>query len=200
MPHTKQPRCNQRNTGRRRVTETPNTTHRMNSRCNARIAAANAEYTLPFPYAAFFCCALVLAQRARCAAAIFFRTAWLIVRTGADPSARLVFAHRALWAAAIFLRAAADIVRRFLAPFICASLCDYFRLTYSVLRLPRLSDLLAGPHDSVLAAVHLTLRRNSPWLFPSFCPELLRRSYYTFGLPLGTSARHPCCCNQKMSY
>src|SRR5882724_8615707 len=49
-PHTKHPRCNHRNTGRRRVTVTPNTTHRMNSRCNARIAAANAEYTLPLPY------------------------------------------------------------------------------------------------------------------------------------------------------
>src|SRR6266849_8619751 len=83
MPHTKQPRCNHRNTGRWRVTVTPNTTHRMNSRCNARITAANAEYTLPLPYAAFFCCALVLAQRARCAAAILLRAAWLIMRTGA---------------------------------------------------------------------------------------------------------------------
>src|SRR5882724_11715397 len=98
-PHTKHPRCTHRNTGRRRVTVIPNTTQRMNSRCNARITAANAEYTLPLPYAAFFCCALVLAQQARCAAAIFFRTAWLILRTGADPSARLVLAHGALWAA-----------------------------------------------------------------------------------------------------
>src|SRR5438105_3464693 len=30
------------------VTTTPNTTHKMNSRCNSRIAAANAEYTFPF--------------------------------------------------------------------------------------------------------------------------------------------------------
>src|SRR6266849_449608 len=117
MPHTKQPRCNHRNTGRRRVTVTPNTTHRMNSRCNARIAAANAEYTLPFPYAAFFCCILVLAQRARCAAAILLRAAWLIVRTGVD-AARLVFAHRAFCASEIFLRAAADSVRFDLLSFV----------------------------------------------------------------------------------
>ncbi len=61
--------------------------------------------------AAFFCPALTLAQRARCAAAIFFRAAWLIVRTGVDAFAPITFAHRALWAAAIFLRADAETVR-----------------------------------------------------------------------------------------
>src|SRR5712692_4700285 len=109
-PHTKHPRCNQRNPGRRRVTATPNTTHRMNSKCNTRIAAANAEYTLPFPYAAFFCCVLVLAQRARCAAAILLRAARLIMRTGVDV-ARLVLAHRAFCASEIFRRPAAESVR-----------------------------------------------------------------------------------------
>ena len=82
----------------------------MNSRCNAKITAANAEYTLRFPYAAFFCCALVLAQRARCAAAILLRAARLIVRTGVDAT-RLVFAHRAFCASEIFRRAAAESVR-----------------------------------------------------------------------------------------
>jgi hypothetical protein len=61
-------------------------------------------------YAAFFCCALVLAQRARCAAAILLRAALLIVRTGASTD-RLVFAHRAFCASEIFRRAAADSVR-----------------------------------------------------------------------------------------
>ena len=82
----------------------------MNSRYNARIAAANAEYTLPFPYAAFFCCALSFAQRARCATAILLRAALLIVRTGVG-STRLVLAHRAFCASEIFLRAAAESVR-----------------------------------------------------------------------------------------
>src|ERR1700694_2772009 len=49
----------------------------------------------------------VLAQRARCAAAIFLRAAWLIVRTGVDAT-RLVFAHRAFSASEIFRRAAAE--------------------------------------------------------------------------------------------
>jgi hypothetical protein len=62
-------------------------------------------------YAAFFCCALDLAQRARCAAAILLRAARLIVRTFVGAAARLVFAHRAFWASEIFLRAAADSVR-----------------------------------------------------------------------------------------
>jgi hypothetical protein len=61
--------------------------------------------------AAFFCCALTLAQRARCAAAILFRADWLMVRTGAGPAGPFAFAHRALWAAAIFRRAAAETVR-----------------------------------------------------------------------------------------
>ncbi len=118
MPHTRQLRCNHRSTGRPRVTATPNTIHNMNSRCNARIVAANAEYTFPFPYAALFCCALVLAQRARCAAAILLRAARLIMRTGVDV-ARLVFAHRAFCASEIFRRAAADSIRVGLFALVC---------------------------------------------------------------------------------
>jgi hypothetical protein len=84
----------------------------MNSRCNARITAANAEYTLRFPYAAFLCC-LTFAQRARCAAAILLRAARLIVCTLVGATARLVlvFAHRAFCASEIFRRAAAESVR-----------------------------------------------------------------------------------------
>ena len=62
-------------------------------------------------YAAFFCCALVLAQRARCAAAILLRAALLSVRKGVGAASRLVFAHRAFWASEIFRRAAAESVR-----------------------------------------------------------------------------------------
>ena len=63
-------------------------------------------------YAELFCvcfCALAFAQRARCAAAILFRAARLILRTGLETLARLAFAHRARWAAAILALAAADI-------------------------------------------------------------------------------------------
>jgi len=48
MPHTREPRCNHCNTGRRRVKAAPNTIHRMNSKCNPRITSANAEYILLF--------------------------------------------------------------------------------------------------------------------------------------------------------
>ena len=63
------------------------------------------------PYAALFCCALVLAQRARWAAAILLRAARLIVRTFVGAAARLVFAHRAFCASEIFRCAAAESVR-----------------------------------------------------------------------------------------
>jgi hypothetical protein len=66
--------------------------------------------SFPFPCAAFFWCALVLAQRARCAAAILLRAAWLIVRMGVD-SARLVFAHRAFCSSEIVRRADAESLR-----------------------------------------------------------------------------------------
>src|SRR5437763_16142817 len=69
------------------------------------------SYLLPATQAAFFCCALAFAHRARCAAAIFFRAAWLMVRAGGDDFAPLAFAHRSLWAAAILSRSAADSVR-----------------------------------------------------------------------------------------
>jgi hypothetical protein len=69
------------------------------------------------PYAAFFCCALDLAQRARCAAAILLRAARLIVRTGASTD-RLVFAHRAFCASEIFWRADAESVRFALFSFV----------------------------------------------------------------------------------
>jgi hypothetical protein len=39
-------RCSHRNTGRQRVTAAPKTTHRINVRCEARMAAASIEYLL----------------------------------------------------------------------------------------------------------------------------------------------------------
>jgi HPt (histidine-containing phosphotransfer) domain-containing protein len=71
------------------------------------------------------------------------------------------------------------------------ALCGYFRLTSPVPRLPRLSDLLAGPHDSVVAAVHLTLQRNSPWLFPLILSGITPPSILHIWPTFGTSARHP---------
>src|SRR5207245_5062000 len=48
MPHTREPRCNHCNNGRRRVKAAPYTIHRMNSKCNPRITSANAECILLF--------------------------------------------------------------------------------------------------------------------------------------------------------
>ena len=59
------------------------------------------------------CWALTFAHRARCAAAILFRAAWLILRAGLAAWAGFAFAHRARWAAAILARVAAENVRRF---------------------------------------------------------------------------------------
>jgi hypothetical protein len=56
----------------------------------------------------FFCCARTLAHRARCAAAILFRAAWLMVRVGGDAFAPLAFAHRVLCASAILSRASSE--------------------------------------------------------------------------------------------
>jgi len=65
-------------------------------------------------YAAFFgpCVALTFAHRARCAAAIFFRAARLILRAGLAAWTGFAFAHRARWAAAILARPAALMRRR----------------------------------------------------------------------------------------
>lgn len=66
-------------------------------------------------YNAFVCafCALTLAHRARCAAAILLRAALLMRRAGLDALACFTFAHRARWADAILARVAAEKERRF---------------------------------------------------------------------------------------
>src|SRR5271169_487639 len=63
----------------------------------------------PETYAALFGCAFCLAQRARCAAAIFLRAARLIRRAGLDALARFIFpcAQRCFSSRDSFLRAAA---------------------------------------------------------------------------------------------
>ena len=58
-----------------------------------------------------FACALTFAHRARWAAAIRLRAAWLI-RRGRLVAVGLAFAHRARWEAAILARVAAENVRR----------------------------------------------------------------------------------------
>jgi hypothetical protein len=48
------------------VTVAPNTTHRMNSKCSAKIAAANAEYTSRFLCRLLFLCSRLSPASALC--------------------------------------------------------------------------------------------------------------------------------------